>query len=206
MKYARRADGIPDSKHCSVCKEVKPAAEFYTDTKKATCLSSRCKACIAAKSKEWKMANPKKVQADRDRYREDHKEWLRDRHAKQRFETKARIIAKLGGCCKRCGFSDHRALQFDHIDGGGAKERKSSGFDWWSWIKKLDLMQLPELEGKIQILCANCNQIKKVEDNEYGHGKKSRWESGRNCTCVARDRSQCRVHSHIGTGDDRPRG
>lgn len=201
MKYARRADGIPEAKSCSRCGETKPSDEFYRDDTKATCLSSRCKTCIAVKAKDWKESNPEKVQADRVRYREEHKEWLRDRHAKQRFETKASIVEKLGGCCKRCGFSDQRALQFDHIYGGGTEERKSNGFDWWSWIKKLDSMSLSELEEKIQILCANCNQIKKVEENEYGAGKKSRWQSGRNCTCVARDRSECGVHAHIGSGD-----
>jgi hypothetical protein len=198
MKYAAKADR--NQKECSRCKQSKYESEFYVDASKKTGLSSRCKQCVAAGAKVWKRENPEKVQADRDRYRDEHKEWLRDRHAKQRYETKGRIIARLGGKCARCGFSDERALQFDHIEGDGSKERGKKGFDWWSWVRKLDVMPDAELKVLIQILCANCNQIKRVENNEYGDGKKGRRESAKNCTCIARDRSQCRVHSYDGPG------
>lgn len=201
MKYARRVDGVPGSKHCSKCKQIKEKDQFYTDMTKATCLSSKCKECISGSAVVWKSENPEKVQADRDRYRAEHKEWLRDRHAKQRYETKGRVIDRLGGECTWCGFRDERALQFDHINGDGAKERSSQGFDWWTWVKKLDAMHVDELKALIQILCANCNQIKKVENSEYGEGKKSRRESARNCTCVARDRGLCSVHSYDGARD-----
>lgn len=202
-RYVAKADA--NQKTCSRCKEVKAASDFYADATKSTGLSSRCKSCVALDSKDWKRVNPDKVQADRDRYRAEHKEWLRDRHAKQRYETKQRILDRLGGKCSRCGFTDERALQFDHIEGDGSKQRGAKGFDWWTWVKKLDVMPDEELKSLIQVLCANCNQIKRVENNEYGAGKKGRRESARNCTCVARDRSQCRVHSHNGSGLSGPR-
>lgn len=192
---------LAEKKRCSRCWKTKSKEHFFLDETKVCGLSSQCRDCVQERANEWKQKNPEKVKEEKDIYRSQHKEWLRDRHAKQRYETKASIIDKLGGSCKRCGFSDHRALQFDHINGDGAKERNSEGFDWWSWVKKLDTMTIEDLSNRIQILCANCNQIKRIEDHEYGQGKKSRWESGRNCTCVARDRSQCRVHSHLGSRD-----
>lgn len=60
--------------------------------------------------------------------------------------------------CKRCGFSDVRALQIDHINGGGNKERKSKT----SYLPKL----IKENPSNYQILCANCNWIKRVENSE----------------------------------------
>src|SRR3990167_3657310 len=35
------------------------------------------------------------------------------------------VLDVLGNKCSRCGFSDKRALQIDHKNGGGALERKS---------------------------------------------------------------------------------
>lgn len=68
-------------------------------------------------------------------------------------------IGKLGGVCCRCGFSDIRALQIDHKAGGGCKERRITS---WS---KLYRAILHGVAG-YQLLCANCNWIKRVEMGE----------------------------------------
>lgn len=71
--------------------------------------------------------------------------------------------------CVRCGFKDKRALQFDHINGGGNKSRldhSSTDQTYLSYL--LD----PALKEKIQVLCANCNWIKKDENNENPRGKR----------------------------------
>jgi len=71
----------------------------------------------------------------------------------------------LGGkFCVKCNNNDIRVLQFDHIYGGGRKER----------IKYKSNYQLitfyfhnpKEAKRKLQVLCANCNQIKKIENQE----------------------------------------
>lgn len=73
------------------------------------------------------------------------------------------IFAILGSRCVKCGFDDLRALQIDHINGGGSKQRKGlAGRDYHRAI-------LDELLGgssDYQILCANCNWIKRAENNE----------------------------------------
>ena len=63
--------------------------------------------------------------------------------------------------CVKCGFSDIRALQIDHINGGGSKHKRScSG----SHEYYKTMIVYPE---DYQLLCANCNQIKKCEDREH---------------------------------------
>ena len=71
----------------------------------------------------------------------------------------------LGGqFCKKCGFKDYRALQIDHIYGGGRKELRL-----YSHTKFLGkVLEKPHL---YQILCANCNWIKKSENNENYNSK-----------------------------------
>ena len=70
----------------------------------------------------------------------------------------------MGGKCVRCGFSDPRALQIDHINGGGSKERKERGFN--GNFHRHVLKSFINKENKYQLLCANCNWIKRVENNE----------------------------------------
>lgn len=72
----------------------------------------------------------------------------------------------LGGKCCKCPFNDPRALQIDHIDGCG-KENRIQGH-----IQRLThIINNPHL---YQILCANCNWIKKHENKEIG----KRWGDG----------------------------
>ena len=64
----------------------------------------------------------------------------------------------------RCGYNDWRALQIDHIKGGG---RKSFGTKRPSAIYYHNRL-LKEIPGVVyQLLCANCNQIKKYENKEF---------------------------------------
>lgn len=69
----------------------------------------------------------------------------------------------LGGFCVNCGFSDVRALQIDHLQGGGGKETKHyKGAAQWNKVIKSVLNK----EKRFQLLCANCNWIKRVENRE----------------------------------------
>lgn len=70
----------------------------------------------------------------------------------------------LGSKCCKCGFSDIRALQIDHINGGGNRERKEKG----DYAMYKGVILNPE---KYQLLCANCNWIKRHENHENGTGR-----------------------------------
>lgn len=68
--------------------------------------------------------------------------------------------------CGKCGFSDIRALQLDHIHGGGSKQRKLlGGVGTYSWMRKNNY------PIGFQVLCANCNWIKRYENKEHNELK-----------------------------------
>lgn len=102
-------------------------------------------------------------------------------------------VQRLGGCCQSpdCkwinddgtrGCTDLRCLQIDHKDGGGSKERKKEGS--YSMYKKM--LADAEVLKRYQLLCANCNWIKRnvnsefspgrVMHHEFRHVEKNRWE------------------------------
>jgi hypothetical protein len=70
------------------------------------------------------------------------------------------VFDVLGRVCVRCGFNDTRALQFDHINGGGSHEARTLG-SRTRFFKRI----LADPSG-YQVLCANCNWIKRAENDE----------------------------------------
>ncbi len=87
----------------------------------------------------------------------------KERNARIHREKRTLILEAHGAKCKRCGFDDPRALQFDHIKGGGCKQQKEL-----QWLKRLNWMI--DNPDEIQVLCATCNWIKKAENNEQPPG------------------------------------
>lgn len=71
------------------------------------------------------------------------------------------VLAFLGNRCLRCGITDERVLQVDHINGLGTRERRMLGT--YGLYKKI----LQDLDHEhYQLLCANCNWIKRYEVGE----------------------------------------
>ena len=92
----------------------------------------------------------------------------RRRQAMREYTQRKRMaaVAILGGVCKYCGFNDIRALQIDHINGGGTKElKKFQG----ALISNLVIKSVLKNENKYQLLCANCNWIKRDTNKEVGY-------------------------------------
>lgn len=82
---------------------------------------------------------------------------------KARTESlKEQIYKKLGYVCCRCGFADKRALQIDHINGGGNQDHAETK-NHQKFLKKV----IADTQGLYQILCANCNWIKRIEQKEH---------------------------------------
>lgn len=67
--------------------------------------------------------------------------------------------------CKKCSFPDIRALQIDHVKGGGNHEKKIIGKGFYNMYKKI----ISNSPNSYQVLCANCNWIKRCENREYGN-------------------------------------
>lgn len=99
------------------------------------------------------------------------KKFYKNHSLKRKIETREyqRRLRKatldlLGGKCIRCEFSDFRALQIDHINGGGNKDikKKGRGGQYYNQVIKSFLNN----ENVYQLLCANCNWIKRSENKE----------------------------------------
>jgi len=75
------------------------------------------------------------------------------------------LIDYMGGKCVKCGFKDIRALQIDHVNGGGTKEIRINNPQLKS--PKLYKAHIEKNRNNYQLLCANCNWIKRSENNEY---------------------------------------
>ena len=84
---------------------------------------------------------------------------------------KVKIFELLGNKCAKCGETDWRLLQIDHVNGGGTRERKlgvkegskrgnSAYHHIWKEIVK------EGKKDKYQLLCANCNWLKRYERDE----------------------------------------
>ena len=82
------------------------------------------------------------------------KEWYR--------RKRLAVLSLLGNKCVMCGIDDFRVLQIDHIQGGGYKDKKSRTEAYWTTV----INSVLKKENKYQLLCANCNWIKRFENNE----------------------------------------
>ncbi len=81
-----------------------------------------------------------------------------------RVRKRKEALAALGGKCARCDVDDWRCLQIDHINGGGAKERREAR-NSGTISRYIGIIQFPDLQH-LQVLCANCNWIKRYEEDE----------------------------------------
>ncbi len=124
----------------------------YLD-RKAGILAKNREPQTREKRNEWHRL---RRQENGDEVRAYHNEW------RKKNAIRVRIIQALGGTCARCGFDDIRALQVDHINGGGMKERQmfKNGYQYEKYVLE------HVTEGTYQVLCANCNWIKRDEEQE----------------------------------------
>ena len=125
---------------------------------------------------------------NRERYSKQHKKWYKEKghiiakknyrkrrpkkllYAKiKREKDRKEIIKMLGNKCKKCGFEDWRALQIDHVYGGGVQEIKQGKRPRTLSRYKQKIERNPK---NYQLLCANCNWIKRYENNETTSPKK----------------------------------
>lgn len=90
---------------------------------------------------------------------------LREYENRATARAKSILIGMLGDKCARCGISDQRVLQIDHVNGDGAAERKSGV----RGTRRLLAHIRKRGTSGYQMLCANCNWIKRIENNETGH-------------------------------------
>jgi hypothetical protein len=69
-------------------------------------------------------------------------------------------------CCVKCGFHDKRALQFDHINGGGSKQHRVDFLNKRVEFYLYYAYHPEEARRTLQVMCSNCNAIKRIEKGE----------------------------------------
>src|ERR1051326_2595201 len=122
--------------HRSLCRKCRQRSRSYSQTHRKQ---------KAVYLQAWKKRN-------KDRVRETHLRWRRKRRRD--------LFKRLGNKCKHCGFSDPRALQIDHKKGGGLREIKShTSYQTY-------LLTVWRNLRRYQLLCANCNWIKRHVNEE----------------------------------------
>ena len=123
---------------------------------------------LRAYNRSYYEAHREERLANDRQYKQEHADQKRvaDFHYNRVWRQRQRmaIITKLGGKCVRCGFADWRALQVDHVNGGGTKERRLA-VSMRRYYKAI-LASAEAQTGEYQLLCANCNQIKRYEEGE----------------------------------------
>lgn len=126
-----------EQKECSSCKVTKTASEFNRHTGNKDGLFPYCRDCQSRKNREWQAEN---------------KEYA----LQKRTSIRREILAHYSDGDPRCECCGERTVEFlalDHINGGGAKHRKSVK-NMTSWIIKNDFPPI------FRVLCHNCNMAK----------------------------------------------
>jgi len=119
---------------------------------------------VRERQKAWILAHPEQRRAKQKR--DSLKR--RPRQLKENREAREAALVSLGKKCCRCGFDDVRALQIDHVHGGGCR----LGGHGTPIFHREVIRSVSMGEEKYQLLCANCNWIKRAENGEYrGHDK-----------------------------------
>jgi hypothetical protein len=140
-------------KKCQKCNNELPLEDFNKKQKTKDGRQAWCKECNRKRSKQYYVNN-----------KEKHIAVIKVRQKANGLLLRNNFIQYLKQhSCVRCGFSDIRALEFDHL-----KDKKMClskmihmGYSWENILKEIE---------KCQVLCANCHRIKTAEDfNHYKH-------------------------------------
>lgn len=137
-----------------------------------------CKDCDNKRAKQWQVKNKSKLERYNKKRWQEKKEEMTMRYRpysrNYRRKLKEQILRHYSSNLKCSGWngiecpfhcSDIRALTIDHINGGGLNHRKKikcvNGTGFYRWLRDNDY------PSDFQVLCMNCQFIKRVENYEY---------------------------------------
>ena len=147
--------------NCRVCK-----AELTKENTHISYEKSHDNICKTCKNKQSLIRS--KNYAKTPKGKQNQKDWINKYHRNLRIK----IIQLLGGKCANPYnlnhgdfIADRRCLQIDHINGNGRKERIT--FPSTSAYQNYILKQIKAGSKDYQLLCANCNWIKRVMNKEF---------------------------------------
>ena len=156
-------------KVCAKCKKIKEISLFYRNCKSKDLATSRCIKCIKENyRKDYAQNKEKFAKWSKNSYIRNF-ETRRKWNAQKYKDSLTNLLNILGNKCIKCGITDKRILQLDHINGGGSQDRRKNSTGYLYYQKIADSI----LKGNkgFQLLCANCNLIAGIEKGY----KKSIW-------------------------------
>jgi len=110
-------------------------------------------------SKNYRLRHPERNSISCRKWRNNHMKQRRNYECIYFGKIRKKVIEILGNKCVRCGINDIRVLQIDHIKPCGSKNRKNLHLIYKEILQNLN-------QKEYQLLCSNCNWIKKFENNE----------------------------------------
>jgi len=165
--YSQKFCNTCSTKNCIVCgKQYSAKGKFVTIQESQYC-SRKCYLQTRWGAEKCKFCGGKsKTTYCSDKCRNDY--WNKnDYHLQKKplfWKKKKEIINELGGKCKKCGISDIRVLEINHID-RNKKERPpklnyTNGNRLSEWRRNMN---------NLELLCANCHRIHTYKQMGYGN-------------------------------------
>lgn len=108
--------------------------------------------------------NPQKILEQTRKYQQEHREYYRSRNRILFKDARLKAIKHLNPelKCERCGIDDIRILTIDHKNNDGYKERqKKTSYRIYKDIAEMDIIEAKKL---YQVLCRNCNWLRRYEE------------------------------------------
>lgn len=152
------------TKVCTQCKFEKPIDGFTNNKLTPDGLASWCKDCFNAYQRKSYLENHEEQLERHRKYRETHREQGRRKGRIYNQRMKSLVLFHYSSgvpTCAHCGFCDIRALSIDHINGGGSRHQREISNTIYRWLINNDF------PDGYQVLCMNCQFIKREEKNEY---------------------------------------
>jgi hypothetical protein len=154
------ATALVDEKHCRHCGETKSVSEFYQSIRMENgtprlYLSSWCKRCTNANSRERDARDP----------------WSEARKRERERALRRKVLAAYGHMCGCCGEERAEFLALHHVNHDGAEQRRLLGqgnhVSWWA-VRN-------DFPDTLELLCHNCNEALGLY-RHCPHGGRTKWE------------------------------
>lgn len=156
-------------KKCIGCKANLSINDYCIDRQTKSGLHPYCRLCRKIRRAEQYKKHRDRELRTSSAWAKKRKIYMKNHNATKTKEFLTRIYTKLGSKCSSCYFSDKRALQIDHVNGGGNIERRFLGNSTQYYLHVIKSIE--NGSKNYQILCANCNIIQACEKGY----KKSIW-------------------------------
>lgn len=122
--------------------------------------------------KKYRKQHKKEIDEYNKKWYKIHKEYFRKACKEERKKLKMEVLTHYSNGIPKCAniynfhkeeITDIRCLQIDHIKGRNTKLPFRSGGDLYHWLKRNNYPK------GYQVLCCNCNWIKRYENKECGY-------------------------------------